>query len=191
MHRIVPNRGFTLIELLITIAIAVVLVTLAVPSMKAMIEGNAVNNHVKTFVSDLRYARSEAIKAGVPVVMCRSSNSESAAPTCTTAGDSEWKTGWLIFVNRDLNGSNTYSSNGGDTLLRVQAAYKDSGGIAPSSTVDKFVFRPTGLMSAGASTITFNSITLDGSRQQVICVSMQGRARKLKDSTSACNSTDA
>lgn len=191
MHRIVPYRGFTLIELLITIAIAVVLITLAVPSMKAMIEGNAVNNHVTTFVSDLRYARSEAIKAGVPVVMCRSLNSESAAPTCTTANSSEWKTGWLIFVNRDLNSTNTYSAASGDTLLRVQAEYKDSGGITPATTVDKFIFRPTGLMSAGASTVTFNSVTLAGSRQQVICVSMQGRARKLKDSVSACNSVDA
>lgn len=190
MYRIPANRGFTLIELLITIAIAALLLKLAVPSMQAMIEGNAVNKHVTTFISDLRYARSEAIKAGVPVVMCRSLNSESAAPVCTTAGSSEWKTGWLIFVNRDLNSTNTYNA-ANDTLLRVQGEAKDSGGIVPSSTVDKFIFRPTGLMSAGASTFTFNSVTQEGSRQKLVCVSRQGRARILKDSFSACNSADS
>ncbi|MCY1164612.1 type II secretion system protein H [compost metagenome] len=192
MYRIPANRGFTLIELLITIAIAALLLTLAVPSMLSTIEGSAVNRHVTTFISALRYARSEAIRTGVPVVMCRSANSESATPTCTTASGG-WETGWLIFVNRDLDASNNYSSSGNDSLLRVQGVLADSGGILKTSgaAVNKFVFRPTGLLSAGAASFTFNSASLNGAQQKLVCISMQGRARILSDSNASCTGSDS
>lgn len=187
MYRIPANRGFTLIELLITIAIAALLLKLAVPSMQGMIEGNAVNKHVTTLMSDLRYARAEAIKSGVPVVVCRSANSENAAPTCAGAGG--WSTGWIVFVNRNLDVANDYGA--GDTLLRVQGTFADSGGITSSPAADRFVFRPTGLMSTGYSKLTFNSVTSDASRQKFVCISMQGRGRILKTATTACNGADS
>lgn len=198
MYRITVSRGFTLVELLITIAIATVLMTLAVPSVKQMIEANAVNKHVTTFISDLRYARSEAIKSGVAVVMCRSITSGNAAPTCATgsgggSATGGWASGWLIFVNRDLDTSNNYNASAGDTLLRVQGVLADSGGIEKTTTpaVNKFVFRPTGLMSAGASSFAFNSVTLTNSQQKQICISVQGRARILKDTYTTCTSGDS
>jgi type IV fimbrial biogenesis protein FimT len=197
MYRIPANRGFTLIELLVTIVIVALLMTLAVPGMQSMIERHAVNTHITTFISALRYARSEAIKAGAPVVMCRSLNSESATPSCAGSGSGSatggWASGWLIFVNRDLDTSNNYDASAGDTLLRVQGIFKDSGGIDKTTTpaVNKFIFRPTGIMSAGASSFAFNSSSLTSSQQKLVCISMQGRARILINSSSACNSTDS
>lgn len=196
MHKKLANRGFTLIELLITISIVAVLLGLAVPSFRETIERNAVNKHVNTFISSLRYARSEAIKAGAPVVMCRSTNPEATTPTCATGSGSAtggWASGWLIFVNRDLDSGNDFTASSGDTLLRVQGVFNDSGGIEKTSTpaVNKFVFRPTGLMSAGASSFTFNSLSLASAQQKLICISMQGRARILADSFAACNATDS
>lgn len=191
MPRIAVNRGFTLIELMVVIAIAAILVRVAVPGMQSMMEGSAVNKHVTTFMSDLRYARSEAIKAGAPVVMCRSASSEAATPTCTTAGSSDWQTGWIIFVNRaDSGAANSYLATDGDTLLRVQGPFTDSGGmpVQGGSAVDKFVFRATGMMSAGAATLVFNTASLNAARQKAVCISLQGRARLLPDSTTACNS---
>ncbi len=188
MYRIPANRGFTLIELLITIAIAALLLTLAVPSMLSTIEGSAVKKHVTTFISALRYARSEAIRTGVPVVMCRSSTSETPAPTCSGAGG--WESGWLIFVNRDGDTANDYNSPV-DSLLRVQGSYGDSGGISTAPAINRLVFRPTGLMSAGASTFTFDSASLAAAQRKLVCVSMQGRARILATSSSACNSSDS
>jgi type IV fimbrial biogenesis protein FimT len=185
MSRIAVNRGFTLVELLVVIAIAAILLRMAVPSIQSVMEGSSVNKHVTTFIGDLRYARSEAIKSGMPTIMCRSANSESTAPTCAAGSPTEgWATGWIIFVDRDS--SSDYSA--GDSLLRVQATATDSGGIVPSATMNKFVFRPTGLLSAGMSSFTFNTTSGNNARQKLVCVSMQGRARILANSTASCNS---
>ena len=55
-----PRRGFTLVELLVVGAIAVVIVLLAAPSFKAMIDMQRLRSVAAQFATDLQYARSEA-----------------------------------------------------------------------------------------------------------------------------------
>ena len=191
MDKKAANRGFTLIEILVVVSIMAVLLALGVPSMREAIERNTVSGHINTFIGGLRYARSEAIRAGVPVVMCQSTNADSSAPTCAAAAGSGWARGWLIFVNRDLDAGNVYSSAGGDILLKAQGALSGSGGVTQTSgATDKFVFRSTGLLTSGLSSFTFNSNSLDPRQQRLICVSMQGRARILATAAAACSNTD-
>jgi type IV fimbrial biogenesis protein FimT len=191
MDKKAANRGFTLIEILVVVSIMAVLLALGVPSMREAIERNTVSGHINTFIGGLRYARSEAIRAGVPVVMCQSTNAETSAPTCAGAGAS-WADGWLIFVNRDLDAGNIYSSAGGDTLLKVQGPLSGSGNVTQTSGAanTKFVFRSTGLLTTGVSSFTFDSTSLDPRQKRLICVSMQGRARILATATEACTGTD-
>ncbi len=55
------KRGFTLIELLVTLAVAVILATIAVPSFQSLLERNQFAVEYNEVLSGLLYARSEAV----------------------------------------------------------------------------------------------------------------------------------
>lgn len=115
-----------MIEMLVTIAIAAILMSMAVPSMRNLIERNSVADSVDSFVSAISHARAEAIRRGLPVTLCRSTNAAtSATPACSA--DPAWEAGWMAFV--DLDGDGTFESIHGDSLLRVQGALNRSGAI--------------------------------------------------------------
>jgi type IV fimbrial biogenesis protein FimT len=57
-----PDRGFTLIELMVTLAVAAILLALAVPSFKSLIDKYKLTSAVDTLYSDFQFARGEAIR---------------------------------------------------------------------------------------------------------------------------------
>lgn len=186
MKRQPQAKGFTLIEVLVVVAIVGILLAVGVPSFRESIERNAVSGHTSTFMNSIRYARSEAIRSGLPVAMCRSTNAESGAPTCAagTGGFQGWATGWIVFINRD--DGNTFTANS-DILLRAQGPITNSGGIITESGLAvTFKFRPTGLLSAGANGMVFNSRSDDSNQQRRVCVTFSGRARLITDPTVIC-----
>ncbi|HEY4066675.1 MAG TPA: Tfp pilus assembly protein FimT/FimU [Burkholderiaceae bacterium] len=113
------RAGFTLIELLVVIAIAAILTMIAIPGFTDMIQRNRVSGEVNSFVGDLQYARSEAIKTGQTVSICPSSDGSSCL------GTNAWQSGWIVFTDVNGNGavdtSATPSAN--DNVLRKRAAW--------------------------------------------------------------------
>lgn len=107
--------GFTLIELMVTLAITAIIVTQAVPSFDTMIKNNRLVSQTNSLVGDINLARSEAVKRGVRVILCRSADPTLANPTCGGTANT-WTSGWLVFASGD--GNNTYQV-GVDTLIRV------------------------------------------------------------------------
>lgn len=182
--------GFTLIELMVVMAIVAVLVTLAAPSFTRQIQSTQISNSVNTFMSDLRFARSQAIRLGGPVVMCRSDAPEAANPTCGSGsgpGGNGWVSGWIIF--QDLN--NNGSKNAGEPILRVQAATTSINSIAEAgaSSSTKIKFTATGrlLNLSSATQLQFGSNpTFANDVQRVLCVSLGGRARIAGDGLASC-----
>ncbi|MEA3394776.1 MAG: GspH/FimT family pseudopilin, partial [Pseudomonadota bacterium] len=70
----VRQSGFTLVELMVVVTIAVILLSLAAPSFRSMLVKRGVQSAADVLVSDLRYARSEALKRSSTVIVCNSLN---------------------------------------------------------------------------------------------------------------------
>ena len=192
MHQ---SRGFTLLEVMVVVAIVAILTTLAAPSFVALIQSNSVSSNVNAFIADVRYARSEAVRRGGAVIMCRSDAPEAAAPVCnTTAGTNGWATGWIIFEDRD--GSLNYSAGtDASQLLRVQGPITNLDSIYDGSgSSAKFQFTATGRMQNTALTyLLFGSTSsMPVTRQRVVCVNATGRARIVGDGShvSECTTTN-
>jgi type IV fimbrial biogenesis protein FimT len=176
--------GFTLIELMVTISIVAILLMVGIPSMQGLLERNAVSGHVNSFVGSVNLARSEAMKRGIPVVMCRSTNPDTtAAPTCLPDG-AKWEGGWIVFADRNPIDPQM-NANTSDVLLRVQGLIANSGGITQNPP-EKLVFRPNGLMSSGESEMTFEARSMDLSQRRRVCLTLSGRTRLIDNSTDLC-----
>lgn len=134
-------RGSTLIELMITIAIAAILLAIGIPSMRDMIHQNRLSGNVNEFVAANMLARTEAIKRGSPITLCRAVNAESGSDACSTAAG-DWSTGWVVkWVD---------PASGTATVLARQKALP--AGTTVTSTLDSITYTGMGQPALAATT---------------------------------------
>ncbi|MET0279744.1 MAG: GspH/FimT family pseudopilin [Steroidobacteraceae bacterium] len=87
-----PQRGFTLVELMITLLVAGILTTVAVPSFSRLTMTSRLATQANDLVSAMSFTRSEAIKRNATLRMCRTA--DVAATTCAgTTG--QWEH-WIV-----------------------------------------------------------------------------------------------
>ena len=84
--------GFTLIELIVTVAILAILATLAVPAFTSTVRRNCAATSANAMLGLLTYARGEAVKRGVTVGLCPSTDGSS----CGT--DTDWGKGTMAYL---------------------------------------------------------------------------------------------
>lgn len=77
MNRL-KNTGFTLLEVMIVVAIIGILAAIAVPSFQDMIERNRLKQVAEALKSDLQFARTEAIKRSMDIVVSRTTGNAGA-----------------------------------------------------------------------------------------------------------------
>ena len=175
------SRGFTLLELLLVLAVMAVLAALATPSFRGLWVKRAVQAAADALVTDLRYARSEALKRVVPVSVCQSSS----GTACTPGG--AWADGWIVFVDRNAKGV----VDPGDEVLRVQPRPPGLQSIAsnnPQYDNPSFSYESTGLAKAATQTFILTPAgSAPANSQRLICVSSQGRARIARAGSLACS----
>lgn len=94
--RMCKSSGTTLMELLTSLAIVAVVATLAAPSFRTLQLDGRRTAVVNSFLHGLFLARSESIKRGKIVSVCRSGDGRSC-----DYGAADWNVGWIVFVNSD------------------------------------------------------------------------------------------
>ena len=172
-------RGLTLVELAVTLAVVAILISVALPSFTSLIQNNRVLGEVNSFVSDLQYARSEAIKEGIPVSVCASSNGS------TCLGANTWSSGWIVFP--DAAGSGSIAA--GVSPLRVRQAMTggDSFAATPSST--HFTFSRDGFalnLATTGVTIVLHTSPLNSAATRCVALTLVGHESVQSAGTGSC-----
>ncbi len=127
--------AFTLLELLITLSIALFLLGLTIPSFNRLMSTNRLTSYVNEWITDLNYARSEAIKRGQQVVLRKTFL--------------QWEQGWQVFVDIDRSTS-THENvlDSVDILLRVHSTLPVTFTLRGNNNFTNFIrFRPDGTSS--------------------------------------------
>jgi type IV fimbrial biogenesis protein FimT len=91
-------RGFSLFEFLVAVTIFGTLLALGTPAYSSWIAAQQLANEAHFLAETLQLARSEAIKHGYRVNVCKSSD----RVRCTDHG--AWDSGWLMYVDENHDG---------------------------------------------------------------------------------------
>ncbi len=168
------GRGFTLIELVVILAVAVVLLTLAVPGFQALIQNNRLATQANEFITALNLARSEAIKRGIRVTVCKSINQTA----CTAGGD--WRQGWIVFTDQD----NDAAKDPNELILHAHDALSSGNTLTGNSTVDDYIsYNASGFsqLSSASGGFQAGSLRLCDARgntsSRIIVINRLGRVR--------------
>jgi type IV fimbrial biogenesis protein FimT len=169
------TRGFSAIELLVVLAIGAILLGIAVPGYAFLANSSRLAAATNDLVSAIQLARSEAIKRGMRVTVCKSNSVLSPTPSCDTAAT--WQQGWLVFVDDGTRGV----IDSGDTLLHVHGSVAASVSISASNFNRYISYLPSGV-SQGPNNLGTGSLNVCvGGTQRRIIVNQIGRPRLEPD----------
>ena len=159
-------RGVTLFEMVVVMGVAAILMAIAIPSYKYVTNSNRIAAEGNGLLGDLQFARAEAIKEGLTVSTCVSTN----GTNCST-NNYTWSNGWIVFSDLNRNGN----IDAGDTVFRVQAAFNGTDTFV-SNNVGIISFNREGFAAglAGGTLITLHATPASNASTRCLNVTMVG-----------------
>ncbi|WP_456418113.1 GspH/FimT family pseudopilin [Thiolapillus sp.] len=145
-------RGFTLVELLITILVIAILLSLAAPSFRSLLDRNAATATANDILSSILLARSEAIKREQPVIF---------------SGSADFST-WQVAADTDNNGS-------GDDIVVEHSQGSNHVDVTPKGAAATITFNSRGRANLNTNNDFFTITKNDTTR--FVCFSSTGRPR--------------
>lgn len=169
------NRGVTLVELIVTISIAGILISIAIPSFTSLINSTRLTTYANEWVASLNLARSEAVKRGVQISIRRKGGT-----------NQNWDSGWDVFT--DVNGNGALDAV--DTLLKTYPALTNGFTLRTgTATYQAFAaYLPSGLIlnpNLIADTFRLCDHSANTATSRAIEINAMGRPR-TSEGTTAC-----
>src|SRR4029453_2876481 len=166
------------VELLIALALAAVLLRVALPAYDDFIASMRVNQEAQHLAASMNLARSEAIKRGVRVNLCKSANGLQCTP------GSLWHGGWIMHADADASGQLEAAAD----LIRAQESVEPGVTISANRPLADYVsYTAFGHARLLNGALQIGTITVCGHNQRAVDVvlSAGGRARIAK-TTAIC-----
>lgn len=151
------SSGFTLIELMVTVAVLAVLMTIAAPSFRDILEIQRMRSAAFDLMSDLTLARNEALKRGAI-----------APPVTLSPASAGWVEGW--------------SMTAGTEVLSQRSKVGTGVTVTPKGPTT-LTFDRNGRLVDTTSVVRFELSNTSGNRKRCISIDPSGRP---KSSTAAC-----
>ncbi|MBC3874611.1 GspH/FimT family pseudopilin [Undibacterium flavidum] len=177
------SAGATLLEALIALAIISILIKLAVASYSRLFSQTQIIVAASELHAALLFARSEALKRGGNVIICRSTSANAPYPVCNadhsdSDSNSGWGDGWIIF--HDSNGDGRLSDS--EDIIRVQGRLflsNRDGSIIPTPNRKQIKFNSFGQVYGVYMqfAIVQSHQEREANLERYICIASGGRAR--------------
>ena len=183
------QTGFTIIEMIVTVALLSVMLAVAVPGFGNLMQNNTIVSATNGFVSNLAYARNEAISRNTEITVCTVSSTGGAIVyPLSCASDGRWETGWVVWG--DANDNNQIDN--GEQIL-IAEPLPDGYTLRAENSVfsNKVEFSSagdaTGDLSSAADIFNLCDPTQDTTRSRAIHLNGVGRAWvNLNSGTGQC-----
>jgi type IV fimbrial biogenesis protein FimT len=162
--------GFTMVEILVALSIAGLLAALAVPAFHDWLGAYQLANHARHFAETLMRARTEAIRTGNRVNLCKSPD----RVQCADQGS--WEAGFMMFVDLDHDGR----IGAGERILGIEGPAPPGITIAANRPLDDYVsYTSVGhaRMLNGALQMGTFTLCRSGQRAQHVVLANGGRVR--------------
>jgi type IV fimbrial biogenesis protein FimT len=171
--------GFSLIEIMIALAVFALLVRLGLPSYHDWIAAQQLANHAHFIADTLDLARSEAIKHGYRVNLCKTHDQRQ----CTDDGG--WEQGWLLFVDENDSGQ----VDDDESVLHREGPARDSITMRGNRPVADYVsYTSLGHARLRSGALQMGTFTLckPGQNALKVVLANSGRAR-IDRTTDRCS----
>lgn len=168
------NSGVTLVELLVAMLIGVGLLVLALPSYGGWIADYRLMNHARVLAGNMYIARSEAIKRGYRVDLCKSAD-------LVQCGGSGWDRGWIIYVDENADGQ----VDRDEAVLAREPGTRESISVVPNTPLKNYVsYTDLGVARMGSGALQMGTFVLcrSGRREVHVVLAHSGRVRIEKSS---------